>query len=228
MVRPHRTAPTRIGFMCLMLVLLGTGGCAVLGVIADKMPKPPIKARYAGLAGKQVAIIVWADRGTRVDYATLRSELTREVARKIRMASPAAEELKGTYVVDAAKVIKWQKDHPEYDGRAIDEVGPILAAHTGADRIVYVELVKFTTRDAMSDALLKGVAEANIRVAEITGSKAKVAYEEVGIEALFPDKAPEGVPLSQSVTIEYVYGGLVNELTKQIAVRFFTAEADAK
>ncbi|HYE21267.1 MAG TPA: hypothetical protein VEA69_22665 [Tepidisphaeraceae bacterium] len=226
MTRPHRSwkAPATA---LIALLSFGLFGCAVLGVVAAKLPQAPVKARYAGLAGQQVAVVVWVDRATGFEYNTLRSELTREIARKLRAATATAEDLKGTYVIDAARVLKWQRDHPEYEGRSVNEVAPLIATATGATRVVYVELSKFTTRDAHSDALLKGRAEVIVKVAEVTGgAKAREGYNEVGVEALFPEKAPEGVPISQSINIEYVYGGLVNELTKQVAVRFFAVSPD--
>ena len=228
--RRRRLARTFVtGFAALLcggMMVGSVPGCAVLGVIADKLPKAPVAARYAGLAGQQVAVVVWVDRATAFEYNTLRAELTREIARKLRQAATTSEELKGTYVVDATRVLKWQRDHPELDGRSITETGPLIASNTGATRVVYVELSKFTTRDAHSDDLLKGRAEVNVRVAEIAGPTAKLGYDEVSLEALFPEKAPEGVPVSDSVTIEYVYQGLVNELTKQVAVRFFSISPD--
>ncbi|HSI34156.1 MAG: hypothetical protein ACAI43_03205 [Phycisphaerae bacterium] len=225
MTRPNRSVAWPAAGL-IALLALALWGCAALGVIAAKLPQPPVKARYGGLAGQQVAVVVWVDRATGFEYNTLRSELTREIARKLKAASPSAEDLKGTYVIEPTRVLKWQRDHPEYEGRSVNEIAPLIAASTGATRVVYVELSKFTTRDVHSDALLKGRAEVIVKVAEVTGKQAREGYSEVGVEALFPEKAPEGVPISQSINIEYVYGGLVNELTKQVAVRFFAVSPD--
>jgi hypothetical protein len=61
-------------------------------------------------------------------------------------------------------------------------------------------------------------------VVEVAGGKAKVAYQEGGVAAQFPLKAPaEGIPNSNDLQI---YRGLINEFTTQLAKRFISYQEE--
>ena len=226
--------PLNVARLCsvLMLVLvlpLTSGGCVVFGYVAYVMPKPPVKAAYAGLAGQRVVVMTWADRPSTYDYPTLPSDVTMLVETKLKQAaSPEAqkEELKGTAFVDARQVIRWQKNHPELEMRSVAELAPKAAAALGCTRLIYIEVQPFYIHDPRTPVLLKGYASATVHVAEVHDGVAKVVYEETGIEETFPTSSPEGVPPTDAVTPAYIYKGLLNRLTTQIAVRFFTTSED--
>jgi hypothetical protein len=212
------------------LLLPMCGGCQVLGYAAAVMPEAPTKARYAGLAGQRVAVMTWVERGTYEHYQwfgwDVRLDLSSQVTSKILAAQKADEkilELKGTTLVDAKAVYKWQKNHPEMEIRSATEMAPALAAATGATRVIFIEVQPFMTLDPKTQILLKGYAQAQIHVVEVDhGATARQAYAESEVTANFPDNVSEGLPPTGSVDETYIYRNLVDALSTEIAVRFFT------
>jgi hypothetical protein len=139
-------------------------------------------------------------------------------------ADEKIEELKGTTFVDAKTVYKWQKNHPEMEIRTAAEMAPSLAAATGATRVIFVEVQPFMTLDPKTQILLKGYAQAAIHVVEVTpgGGPAKSAYNEAEVTVNYPDNVSEGLPPTGSVDETQIYKHLVDALTTEVAVRFFT------
>lgn len=217
MIRPLAT--------CCLAAMLTLSGCALFGYIASVVPGPPMKARYAGLAGQKVAVVAWADRAATFDYGSLQSDLALSVQNKLKIqADPKqkVEELKDTSFVDPRQVYRWLKNHPELETRSVTEFAPKLAEAVGATRIIYVELSPFSTRDPRTEMLLKGHTVAAIRVAEIADHKATIAFDEANVVVDFPDHAPEGVPVTDRMTDQYIYKGLVDAVSTEVALRFFS------
>jgi hypothetical protein len=216
-----------LGIVCLACLLPLTGGCAVLGYAAAVIPGPGTKARYAGLAGQKVAVMTWVERAVTYDYGSLPADTSMGVQNKLAIAADPKlklDELKGTTFIDPRQVYRWQKNHPELENRSVEEVAPKLAAALGCTRLIYLEVSPFSIFDPRTPVLLKGSATITIRVAEIgSGGIVKVGYEEAGVLAEFPDKAPEGVPPTDTVTPTYVYKGLVDKITTEVAKRFFSS-----
>jgi hypothetical protein len=224
MIRP-------LGVCCLaaLLMLPLVGGCQVLGYAAAVIPGPPTKARYPGLAGQRVAVMTWAERAVTFDFNLLQSDVSMAVHNKLLQAADPKvkmEELAGTTFVDPRQTYRFQKNHPELENKSLVEIAPKVAAATGCTRLIWVELQPFSIYDPRAPVLLKGYTTATIRVAEITGGNAKLVYEEAGVNAEFPEKAPEGVPPSDSITPQYIYKGLVDEISTQVALRFMTNPSD--
>jgi hypothetical protein len=211
------------------LLTLTSGGCAVLGYVAATVPGAGSKARYAGLAGQKVAVMTWVERAVTYDYGALPADVSMGVQNKlVQAANPKLkmEELKGTTFIDPRQVFKWQKNHPELENRSLEEVAPKLAAALGCTRLIYLEVSPFSVFDPRTPVLLKGSATITIRVAEVgNGGSVKTGYAEAGVLAEFPEKAPEGVPPTDTMTPTYVYQGLVDKITTEVAKRFFSSEA---
>lgn len=216
-----------LGLACLLSALLMplSSGCALLGYAAYVMPRPPERARYEGMKGQKIAVMCWADRASNFDFPTLQSDVTMAVTAKLRQAADPAmqtEELEGTTLVDPRQAVRWQKNHPEMEIRSAAEIAPKAAAALGCTRLVYVELQPFNIYDPRTPVLFKGFASVTIRVAEVTDGVGKIVYEETNLTAEFPKSAPEGVPPTDRVNAQYIYKGLVDEVTTQVAVRFFS------
>jgi hypothetical protein len=207
--------------LCLLalLALLPTG-CAIFGLAATAMPEPDVPARYPGLKGHTVAVMVWSDRGVRIDYPSLRLDVANAVQAKLQQAAHARKnELLGTtFPYPAASVVRFQEDHPETADQAIVDVAPRLTV----DRVIYVEVQELQTRADDAVDLYRGTAVASVKVIAVdreTG-KGKAVYEESDIDAAFPPSAPpEGYP---GVGDAKIYRGTVDRLTSLIAVRFFS------
>lgn len=214
---------------CVALMLPLTGGCAILGYAAAVIPGPGTKAHYPGLAGQKVAVLAWTERAVTFDFDALPADVSLGVTNKLQVAgkpSVGTEELKGTTFVDPRQIFRWQKNHPEMANRSISEVAPMLASELGATRVIYVEVSPFSIYDPRTPILLKGDANMTIRVAEVNRQTVKLGYEEADIAVEFPEKTPEGLPPSDKITPTYIYRGLVDAMTTEVAKRFFATPAE--
>ena len=224
MTPPRRRALPLVIRLCLLLSLMTCStGCAVFGLAASALPEPDVPARYTGLKGHSVAIMVWADRGVQIDYPSLRLDLASGVQAKLQQAKKGrkGELAQTTFPHSAASVVRFQEDHPEIQDQPITDVAPRLKV----DRLIYVEVQDLRTRSDEAVDLYRGTAVASIKVIAVdpaTG-KARAAYEESNVEAIFPESAPpEGYPgLGDART----YRGTADQLTTLIAFRFFSHPA---
>ena len=225
--RPRRPlSPTirRRHFVELLLLLplaALPAGCSVLGLAANAMPEAPIPARYDGLANQSVAVLVWVPRGLEVDYPALRLDLVTGIQSRLQRAQKAGKgELKNASFPHApASLVRFQEDHPELERSPIVSVAPRLKV----DRVIYVEVENFQTRSEQAVELYRGSATVSLRVVEVDGGAAKVAYEEAGGSVTFPESAPdEGIPDASDARI---YRGTIDQLAQMIAERFYAHPA---
>ena len=213
----------RIASFCILhsalcISLLPLSGCTLFSVLAGKVaPEPTVPAQYDRMQGQSVAVMVWADEGTMIDFPNVRLDVAGSLQKKLEQGRDAkARELKGvTFPTPPASVVRFQENHPELEGAPVTD----LARHVGATRVVYVELDELQTRSDASVELFRGSGSATVRVVEVSpDGSAKIAYEETGISAVFPPTVgEEGTPNGNDARF---YAGTVNELTSAIAKRF--------
>ena len=189
------------------------GGCSIFGVAAQALPRTTIKPVYTGLQGQTVGVMVWVDRGLRMDYPPLQIDIAN--ATQIKLIKSKAGQLKGTeFPVRPASIVKYQQDHPELEAESIADVAPRL----GVSRLIYIEVEDFATRAQGAVELYRGAAEVTLRVVEVKNGVGKVAYEENGIAVIYPEKAPpEGIP---NATDRKIYIGTVDALSTLIVRKF--------
>ena len=214
---PHRPHDLRRLQSLLLMFPLLAGGCNVLGVAAHAMPEGNIPARYNDLHGHSVAALVWLPRGLETDYPALRLDVTAGVMGRLQHAQAAGRgELKSaTFPHIAASLVRFQQDHPELDRSPIVAVAPRL----GVERLIYLEIENFQTRSDQTVELYRGAATVSLRVVEVQGGTARVAYEESGLSIVFPPTAPpEGIPGAGDARI---YHGTVDLLCTAIAKHFY-------
>src|SRR3954469_17051319 len=79
------TTRRAILFPLLSILVLLPSGCTVLGVAAYKL-KPPetIKPKYTNLVNQSVGIMVWADRGIRIDWPALQIDVANGIDRRLK------------------------------------------------------------------------------------------------------------------------------------------------
>lgn len=203
---------------CVLLVM-GMGllsGCVVAGVIGRAIPEKRAAA-YAGLAGQSVGVMVWADRGVRIDWPSIQMDLANQVQNRLRGST--APELKETrWEVQPASIVRYQRDHPASEFVPVTEVAPKL----GVTRLVYIEVQSLSTRAEASVQMFRGSISATLKVVEINGSQATVAYEEPGIKAVYPPKSPPDGTLNGDDTS--MYRGAVALLADEILLRLVSHE----
>jgi len=213
----------------LAATLTLAGGCNIIGagaVLADKIVPAKVEPQYKGLAGQSVAVMVWSDRGIRIDYPSIQIDCATSIQNKLLAAQKdKSKELKETkFPVLPASIARYQAKYPQTQSRPIAEVAPHLANRTGLTRLIYVEIEGFSTRPAPGVDLFRGSMAGSVKVIEIKDGKARDVYEESDVHAAFPKKAPEeGTP---NLDDQKIYGGTLNEFTTEIVKRFVTHEED--
>ena len=203
-------------------------GCTVLGVAAYKL-KPPetIKPKYTNLVNQTVGIMVWADRGIRIDWQNLQIDVGNGIEHKLKeqtlddKGKPKAKSLIGvTYPYPPASFARYQRDHPETEAMAITDVAPRL----GVSRLIYVEIEDFATRSDQTVELFRGQAKATVRVLEIADGNAKVAHTWENVQVSWPPKIPpEGIPNAGD---QRIYVGTVDLFSTEIAQLFYPYQVD--
>lgn len=212
MNRPHLNRSLKV--LASVAILSFLAGCSAFGVIASKFPQntPP---SYKGLAGHTVGVMVWADRSVQIDWNSVQVDLAGAVQQYLKVSD--AEEVKGvTYPVRPSSIVRYQLDHPGTELTDITETAPKL----GVQRLIYIELGSLTTRAASSVELFRGSATANLRVVEIEGDHARVAYEEHDIKVVFPKHTTSDGTVNGDDT--KMYRGVINMLATEIGDRVIT------
>jgi hypothetical protein len=198
----------------LSSILLLCSGCNVLGLGAAALPPATIRPRYTGLAGQTVGVMVWTDRGIRVDWPTLPLDAANSIQTKLKKAK-TRELAKTIFPLEPASILRYQQDHPEIDAEGVLELAPQL----GVSRLIYVEVLDFSTRAAASIDLYRGTLAGTLKVIEIDPNthQAKVAYEEPNLRVSYPPKSPEeGLPRGNDYQF---YIGTLDTFTTEVVNR---------
>ena len=215
-----------IYFPAALLCLLA-GGCAIVGLVGNALPRPTVPAQYTGLTGQPLGVMVYADRGVLYDFPSLRQDVATVVQNNLLQAVRGKEKLlEGTtFPYAPAKFVRYQENFPEI------QVSPPTAYagnFRGITRLIYIEIESFSTRSDEAPELYRGSANATLKVLEIApDGTASIAYEEPDLRIVYPTYAPvEGLP---SGSDRVIYAGTVDGLGGEIALRFIPhPEADRK
>jgi hypothetical protein len=216
---------SRSVFTALLLLLpfsffLFLPGCQIASVIANAAPEQH-PASYTGLAGQSVGVMVWADRGVRIDWPRIQIDLATLVQNRLR-TSGAPEVKDSTWPAQPASIVKFQHDYPSTELAPITET----ATKLGVSRLIYIEVQGLSTRAAASLMMYRGSVNATVKVVEVTGGQAKIGYEEPDIKAVYPPKSPEDGVVNGEDTA--MYRGVVAELATQIVHRFTSYEQERR
>jgi hypothetical protein len=230
-LRTNRSGAFYFAFGILHASFLLTGGCNVIGVAAQLLPPGQIAPAYKGLQNQTVAVVVWADRGARLDNPTLQMDIAQGITDKLALMTrphdpkeKPAPELANIRYLNPMSVIRLQEEHPELEGLPSTEI----ATRLGVTRVIYVEIFNFETHSNLSIDLFKGTVLAKLEVLEVTpgpNKTARVAFTEPDIRTVYPKYSSEGVPGSDMVNGETVYKNTTDDFTSEIALRFMTHEA---
>jgi hypothetical protein len=207
--------------LCLSVSCLAPGGCTIIGVIAAKTIPQTEDAKYVGLMGQPVGVMVWADRAVRIDFDRIQLDIANNIQAALKSAT-AAELKDATFPVQPASIVRYQRDHPYIETMPVTE----FAAELGVTRLIYVELERFSTRSDFAYTMYRGTAVATLKIVEIDPAtrQAVVAFEENGVTAGFPRKGPvEGEVVGTDAAF---YGGTIQVLTEEIVKRLVKHEVD--
>lgn len=217
-----KTTPALLAVLFALVALVAAGGCNVLGFATQALPAGTDPPRHT-LAGKRVAIMVWADFGVRVDYPGLQQDLAATVQRRLEEAATKGKQkaLKDvSFPLPAATVVRFQTSNPQYSALPVEQ----LAADLKVDQLVYVELTTFGTRSQQVRDLYRGAATFDLKVGD--AAEKRVVYEETQVEAVFPKRTPpEGTIRGDDRTF---YAGTIARAADLIAARFLPTPRDGE
>jgi hypothetical protein len=202
------------GLLFLGVIGLLIGGCGVAAVVGKAIPKSE-DAQYKGLANQKVAVMVWVDRGIRIDYPNLRLDTANTIQADLIAKTDQAELKETQFPYEGRSVVRFQNEHPEMEGRPASEYAPRMK---GITRLISVEISEFGTRSETAVQLLKGAMRGNVKVIEVENGKSKIVYERADVQVQYPPKSPEGVidrPEGE------IYAGTVHAFSLRIAQLFY-------
>jgi hypothetical protein len=180
----HR-APAITCAVCLPLL----AACNLLTPIVLVIePTKKVLPEFDKLAGKRVAVLVWAQPATLFDYPHTRFELAAYVGDKI-YAEMRQREL-GTQVVDPREVEDFLQKNLDA------QIDPYAVGRRfNADYVVYVELLEFQVRDPQAPQFLRGRIHAGVSVHDVQAAGAAPRrYELLPVQCIHPEENP--VPLT--------------------------------
>src|SRR4051812_15137258 len=120
-MKPHRCLQR----LLLLTLLVTASGCVWLGMASRVLPPDTIAPAYNKLEGQTVGVMVWADRGVRIDWNTIQLDIASSLQDKLEKADPKL--LKNAHFpVKAASIVRFQKDHPELEGTSVTDIAPRL------------------------------------------------------------------------------------------------------
>ena len=205
------------GLVLLGVVLATLAGCQLVGAVGSAIPVT-IDAQYTGLKGQKVAVMCWVDRGIRIDYPQLQLDTATFIQTQLTSHKDDSDLKESTWPWEPRSVVRFQREHPELEGRPINEYAQRI---TGVTRLVYIEVDQFSTRGDETVQLKRG----RVKVLEITDGKAKIAYEKQNVEVAFPPDRPDGV---LDMPEPQIYAQTVGLFGTSVAQLFYSYQVDRK
>lgn len=221
----RRALPAATAAGLLTLAALASGGCAIgqlVGGMAEsarRAGKTTVAAQYKGLAGRDFAVIVAADRAIQADFPDLVPLVTREVTKRL-IEGGGTDEGAGAGAsgyVPADEVLKFQYQRPGWVAMQLDEV----ARELEAQRLVYIDLRDFALTDPGNPYVWNGAAAGVVSVVEPDSAAAGDFRFSKPIRVTFPDTeglGPEQVPRAG------VYGELARRFIHRASWLFYGHE----
>lgn len=159
-----------ISISVLTALLLPLAGCQLIAapfLMWGQEPTKDVPAEYPYLAGKKVAIVVWADTDTLFEYPQVQFDVSEFLAASLK------SNVKGLTVVPARQVVDYQRRDASWYNRPPGEIGRDF----GADRTLMVELTEYTTREPNSPHLKRGRISANLKVYDTSKKDVAPSYK---------------------------------------------------
>lgn len=183
-----------VPLLLLPLLPLAVSGCEAIAAVGAKTNYTVLVPSYVGFKGQSVAVMAWADNAYRWEDNALVLDVMQGVSGKLQGAQRrGAEELKGTTFPRTAApdaVFKFQTNHPETASQPVTEVAPQL----GVSRLIYIEIEDFDRHAGAVVELSRGHLSGTLKVVEVSGKNAKIAYTD-RVEVTWPKQSPEeGLP----------------------------------
>lgn len=135
-----------IGLLC---AALATGGCGYFAYLLS--PEDGIKTvepEFKDLPNHSVAVVIFANYAVRCEYPLVQLELASLIASQLQ----DGDKLKNVTVIDPRRIMKYQEENVNWD--TLDKTA--LGRMFGADYVLLVSLVEFSTHEPGSLNVFKG------------------------------------------------------------------------
>lgn len=202
-----------IGLMAVLcgLTLLFGMGCNILSyplaVMASEQTEK-IPAEFNKLDGKKAAVVVWAQPETILQFPHMRLELASQVTYQMK------QRLKTTQVVPADQIADYQNRNLNWDAVPAPQIGKQF----GADYVVFIEMLEYSTRDPMTPGLFRGRAKASVVVHDVADPTARWSLAPAMAEY------PTGHTKLANADDQAIHHQLVEVLGSQITIKFYEHE----
>jgi len=170
-----------IPIIILPLVLAGCNVLAYPLYVLLGQTETRVKAEYAGLQDKKIAVIVVGQPGIDFEDPYARMDLALGTQRAIR------ENVKGVEFADQEKIQAFQRARLDWYSLPLSEI----AAQFQVQRVLYLELIQYTIREPDSVNLLRGRIWAQLRVYEAESALPEDPAYETEVEIVYPEQAPQ-------------------------------------
>lgn len=176
----HRSRTLRCSLFLAALVgaTLPLAGCWLFAA-SEQMRGRKVPAEYLGLADKSVAMVIYADQASTDEFPDSRTEISNFLAAAFRTKLPSAR------LLDHREVSAWQDDTLNWNALPEKDIGK----HFSTDRVLYIELLDYSTRANASFGDLQGHIKAVCKVFETDAPGNTPAWSDV-VEVYWPKDRP--------------------------------------
>lgn len=198
---PSWTLRAAAAIAASLAVAATLGGC-VLGQLvggmaasAQRTGTKTVSAKYSGLADKDFAVVVYADRIIQADFPEVVGNLTVTIARRLAEQETLVA---ASGFVPGERVLQYQYSNPRWVVMPWRELGEQL----GVDRLIIVELQEFRLNEPGNQYTWAGAASAAVRVIELDGPSPETPTFQETITVSFPDEDGYGPMQMPASTIQ--------------------------
>lgn len=177
----------------LRIVILAALACGACGCMQGRYliylltgnKEEDVKAEFVGLADKTVAVVVYCEKSVLFEYPDVQLSVS------ARVAGDMKKNVEKVKVVDPRRILKYQDENIYWDEKDKTELGKAL----GADFVLYITLVEFSTREPGSVNLYRGriVSQASLYKMGVPERSSRV-WQDRDIRVIYPENDPTGQP----------------------------------
>jgi len=176
--------------MCLALLLSAVtlSGCKqaafFLYALWPGAREKKVKAEFAGLAGKSAVIVVYADKRVQYEYPNVCLTLSSVIGGQL------TKNVKGLTLIDPRRVVKYQDGNIYWDEMDKTALGKAF----GADFVLFVSLVEYSTREPGSVNLYRGRINAQVGLYDASlGERDARVWRNRSVRVVYPEHTSTGV-----------------------------------
>lgn len=208
---------TRLIFISVLSAFIATlAGCQLIAapfLMWGPEPTKDVPAEYPYLAGKKVAIIVWADTDTLFEFPQVQFEVSEYIGAAMK------GNVKGMSLVPNRQVVDYQRRNSAWERRSPADIGRDF----GADRVLMLELTEYTTREPGSPHLKRGRIAANLKVYDPSHKDTAPTYK-----TNLSSKYPTGEAAEWGVDDRSVRTEAMRLFADEVAGKFFDRKVKVK